>query len=105
MENHTCHHLTPDFLHQQEETLKVKLARFMDLASTPQKGFMAQYIDFKKRWSMPMIKQALSRIENGTYGICITCGEEIPIKRLQAVPGACRCTNCQEGCNNEFRYQ
>jgi RNA polymerase-binding transcription factor DksA len=105
MENYASCHLAPSFLHQQEEVLKAKLARFVGLASAPQQGFMAQYIDFKKRWSMPMIRQALERIQNGTYGICIACGDEIPIERLQAVPGACRCATCQERCDHEYRYQ
>ena len=32
------------------------------------------------------IKKALERIENGTFGICETCGEEITVKRLKARP-------------------
>ncbi|MBP9748999.1 TraR/DksA C4-type zinc finger protein [Patescibacteria group bacterium] len=30
------------------------------------------------------------------YGICCDCGEDIPAKRLEAVPGAIRCRSCQE---------
>lgn len=32
------------------------------------------------------IREALERIDNGTYGICETCGEEIAIERLKARP-------------------
>lgn len=34
---------------------------------------------------------ALARIEQGAYGICLTCGEEIPEARLEAVPEAENC--------------
>ena len=42
------------------------------------------------------IQAALARIEDGTYGICGRCGEEISLGRLQAVPEATRCVNCAD---------
>jgi DnaK suppressor protein len=39
---------------------------------------------------------ALSRIEDGSYGICRECEEPISPKRLQAVPWAAYCRSCQE---------
>jgi RNA polymerase-binding transcription factor DksA len=42
------------------------------------------------------IKAALNRIARGTYGICATCGEAIPAKRLDAVPTALRCVTCEQ---------
>ena len=41
------------------------------------------------------IKQALERIENDTYGICETCGEEITVKRLKARPVTSQCIDCK----------
>lgn len=41
-----------------------------------------------------MINAALSRIADGTYGICVACGEPISEERLEAVPHAPRCRNC-----------
>lgn len=35
------------------------------------------------------------RIEEGSYGICNDCGDDIPIARLRAYPGAMRCITCQ----------
>ncbi|MDA0786082.1 MAG: TraR/DksA family transcriptional regulator [Proteobacteria bacterium] len=40
------------------------------------------------------IKTALSRIEAGTYGICLTCQEPIAPERLKALPYATKCINC-----------
>lgn len=40
------------------------------------------------------ITAALDRIENGTFGICAACGEDISPERLAVVPFAARCRNC-----------
>ena len=42
------------------------------------------------------IGQSLARIEDGSYGICQRCEEEISAKRLQALPWAVYCISCQE---------
>jgi len=41
-------------------------------------------------------RAALRRIDDGTFGICEDCEEEIPPKRLCAVPWASLCVVCQE---------
>ncbi len=43
-----------------------------------------------------MIDEALVRIEDGEYGECIRCGEQIPERRLEAIPWAKYCLNCQD---------
>jgi len=43
-----------------------------------------------------MIDEALGRLESGDYGICLLCEEEIPGKRLAALPWAKYCVDCQE---------
>jgi len=40
------------------------------------------------------IDQALVRLDEGTYGRCVACGELIPEERLQAVPWAALCVPC-----------
>ena len=40
------------------------------------------------------IKAALSRIEDGSFGLCVQCDEEIPEKRLELLPHTPLCTNC-----------
>jgi len=37
---------------------------------------------------------SLDRIENGTYGVCTNCGQEIPLDRLEANPAAGTCLAC-----------
>ena len=46
--------------------------------------------------SIRVIQSALERIENGTYGVCDNCGEEIGRPRLEAVPEATRCVACAQ---------
>jgi len=41
------------------------------------------------------IKKALERIENGTFGICEKCGEDISIERLKARPVTTLCIDCK----------
>jgi DnaK suppressor protein len=41
------------------------------------------------------IKKALDRIENGTFGICDSCGEDISIKRIKARPVTTQCIECK----------
>lgn len=41
------------------------------------------------------IKKALDRIENGTFGICESCGEDISIERLKARPVTTQCIECK----------
>jgi RNA polymerase-binding protein DksA len=42
------------------------------------------------------IQAALDRLEGGSYGECMECGDEIASKRLKAIPWAELCISCQE---------
>jgi DnaK suppressor protein len=42
------------------------------------------------------INQALRRIQDGTFGICDTCGDAIEYRRLEARPTASLCVGCKE---------
>ena len=42
------------------------------------------------------IKTTISRIDDGTFGICETCEEEISIKRLKARPVTTQCIECKK---------
>ena len=41
------------------------------------------------------IEAALGRIEDGTFGICQTCGQAISEERLEAIPYATQCIDCR----------
>ena len=42
------------------------------------------------------VLQALKRIDDGRYGMCIACGSPIPEKRLEAIPWAARDIKCEQ---------
>jgi DnaK suppressor protein len=48
------------------------------------------------RQLLQMVEGALSRLREGVFGQCISCGEEINAKRLDAVPWTRYCIECQE---------
>ena len=41
------------------------------------------------------IDSALSRMENGRYGVCARCNKKIPKQRLEAIPYAVMCIECK----------
>jgi RNA polymerase-binding transcription factor len=49
-----------------------------------------------KSETLNKINDALARLEQGDYGNCFECGEEIAEKRLRALPFAVRCKECEE---------
>ena len=48
------------------------------------------------RTILSMIDAALKRIQSNEFGLCANCQEEMQQKRLEAVPWAKHCINCQE---------
>ena len=49
-----------------------------------------------ERQLLGMVDAALARMREGTYAECIACGNEINLKRLEAVPWTRYCIECQE---------
>lgn len=49
-----------------------------------------------KSETLNKINEALRRLDEGTYGNCFECGEEIAEARLRALPFAVRCIDCEE---------
>jgi len=49
-----------------------------------------------KAETLNRIDAALRRLEEGTYGRCFECGNEIAATRLRALPFAVRCKDCEE---------
>jgi DnaK suppressor protein len=44
---------------------------------------------------LTLVGNALQRLEDGTYGLCVQCKKAIPAKRLEALPWAERCVSCE----------
>ena len=49
----------------------------------------------REGWELTQVEHALARLESGLYGLCVECGAAIPWVRLDAVPEAARCVQCE----------
>ncbi len=62
-----------------------------DQAISYRQNDMRQNLKSEAHQSLIYVENALSRIENGTYGECEVCGEPIEAQRLEALPYATLC--------------
>ncbi|HNQ98284.1 MAG: TraR/DksA family transcriptional regulator [Spirochaetales bacterium] len=68
---------------------------FADIASDDMDRKMLETIGSKDMKRMRLIDSAITRIEQGKYGLCMKCGKKIPKARLEAIPYALMCIECQ----------
>ena len=68
---------------------------FADIASDDMDRKMLETIGSKDMKRMKLIDSAITRIEQGKYGLCMKCGKKIPKERLEAIPYALMCIECQ----------
>ena len=64
------------------------------------RNFMLRIRD-RERKLIAKIRKALERIEDGSFGICESCGEDISEKRLKIRPVTTFCIDCKEEQENE----
>ncbi len=48
------------------------------------------------RFTLQLVEEALGRMKDNMFGLCVHCQEEMQLKRLEAVPWARHCITCQE---------
>lgn len=72
------------------------MSEYLDKASSDTDQSLKIRIRSREGYLRNKIRLALERIENGTFGICESCGEEISIKRLEARPVTTKCIECKE---------
>ena len=68
----------------------------VDLASSEADQSMNLRLRDRERVLLRKVDKALQKIENGEYGSCESCGEDIELKRLEARPVADLCIRCKE---------
>ena len=66
-----------------------------DQASSERDRELGLILGDREREKLHSIDEALLRIEEGEYGICEECEEEIPLGRLKAMPFARHCVRCK----------
>lgn len=69
-------------------------ADWSEQAQERQNDEVLEAIGNESRNELTQINRALERIENGTYTACSSCGEDISLERLQAVPYTNLCIRC-----------
>ena len=77
-----------DHLHNPQDELD---EHWDDQAISMRQNDMRQNLLAEAQQNLTYVNNALMRIENGTYGECVECGEDIEEKRLDAVPYATLC--------------
>lgn len=81
-----------------EEYGREKERNIQDIADMAVESYTKEFLFGKSagdRQILYLIQEALSRIEDETYGKCIHCDNSIPPGRLEAVPWAVYCIECQ----------
>jgi DnaK suppressor protein len=68
----------------------------MDFAEASSDSFTSELLAVKQSQELEEINAALKALDDGDYGICLMCDEDIEIGRLKAKPFAKYCTPCRE---------
>jgi len=91
--------LLTDMIHKTEGYGREKEQDIQDIADMAVESYTKEFIFGKSagdRQILQFISEALERIEDETYGLCIHCENPIKPKRLEAVPWASYCIQCQD---------
>jgi DnaK suppressor protein len=68
----------------------------VDQAQTDIEQSMRMRLRSRETLYIRKLDEALKRIEEGTFGECVECGEDIEVRRLEARPTATHCVGCKE---------
>jgi len=81
---------------EEVSTLRKGAADFVDRASEARSREVLYRLSATEEVLLRRVDEALRRIEEGQYGRCVHCDKEIQQARLEAVPWALHCIECQE---------
>jgi len=79
-----------------EETVDESAQDMADRATSAYTKEFAYSLSENDRKVLLLIEEALSRLDTGTYGTCVHCSQTVQEKRIEAVPWARHCLDCQE---------
>lgn len=69
---------------------------FKDRAAEQSQDVVAEAQGDQAAIELEQVRAALQRVADGTYGLCLDCGEPIDERRLSALPASAHCVACQE---------
>jgi len=79
-----------------EETVDESAQDMADRATSAYTKEFAYSLSESDRKILILIEEALERLNAGIYGTCINCSQPVQEKRIEAVPWARHCLDCQE---------
>lgn len=91
------------FLDARRRHLVAKLAITREATGREGLPLLPEARRYKEEEHIPQIIAAIERIDNGTYGYCLDCSDEIPEDRLLRHPHVLRCVPCQKAYENETK--
>jgi DnaK suppressor protein len=68
----------------------------LDRAKSSEAQELFSKLSAQERHMLDAIERALRRVDEDTFGMCVVCQRQIDPKRLEAVPWALRCIQCQQ---------
>jgi DnaK suppressor protein len=80
----------------EETDTEERLPDPMDQAAQERERDLLRLFRARENAEIQKLGLALDRMEQGSYGICLSCDGEIAVKRLMAEPTALLCVDCQE---------
>lgn len=92
-------------LQEQREYMQVHAGTDSDNAVLRRMARMEEALGYRESEKVPQIIMALQKIEKGTYGKCHHCNKEIAEARLEAIPYAQACIDCQKKLNDDWRKE
>ncbi len=80
----------------EENLRKEHSSNFSEQAHEREDDEVLERLEMEAVEEIAAIKAALIRIDEGTYGACTTCGEDIAEERLKVLPFANKCVDCAQ---------
>lgn len=88
-------HRHADNVAAEDELLGERETDVPDTAAERTAAAVVESLDDADHLQLLRISTALARIDDGSYGTCVNCGDEIPRERLEANPWATLCIDCK----------
>jgi DnaK suppressor protein len=96
--------LLMDLRSKNAEAASIADAGVPDPGDSSMNDYLADFLHImgdSRRDQILKIDEALLRLQEGSYGICQSCGEDIPIERLELQPHTPYCVDCKEDIERE----
>ena len=91
-----------DFFHESQKVIESGVTQ--DEGDKAESSYTKEFLlslSSSERKQLQLIDEALQRIKDCTYGKCLMCGKDVGMKRLNVVPWAPHCIQCQEKAEEE----